>query len=122
MPNPLVSEAAITSALRSLRIKTVREGRPGLEQIEALMALRGDPIKPIPRTFTVHFKRRELSRLVLEAVRERPRKLGEVADYVHARKPMVARDVAYQKASVILSRLKAKRLVEGCGGVWIAAS
>ena len=86
------------------------------------MALRGDPIKPIPRTFTVHFGRRELSRLVLEAVRERPRRLREIADYVHARKPALEPEAAYQKASVILSRLKAKGLVEWRDGVWSNAA
>ncbi|PZQ52450.1 MAG: hypothetical protein DI556_01995 [Rhodovulum sulfidophilum] len=67
MLNPLISEIRITAALRSLRIKTVREGRPGLEQLEALMALRGDPLPPVPRANAVRFRKGELTRLVLEA-------------------------------------------------------
>lgn len=118
MPNPLVSEAAISSALRSLRIRTVREGRPGLDQLEALMALRGDPLPPVPRANAVRFRKGELIRLVVEALREGPKTVGEVGAYVHAYKPAMPRDVAYQRASVILSRLKGRGLVELRAGVW----
>jgi len=49
MPNRFVSERTITSALKALRHRTVREGRPGLEHVEALLAIRGDNLAPVPR-------------------------------------------------------------------------
>lgn len=118
MPNPPVSEITITRALVSLRFHTIREGRPGLEHIEALLAMRGSNLAPVPAKRTIRFRKGELQRIVLGAPRDGPKDVRTVGDCIHAHRPAMGRDVAYQRASVVLSRMKRRGLVEQYEGGW----
>jgi hypothetical protein len=118
MPNPLVSEATITSALRALRVRTIREGRPGREHVEALLALRGDNLAPVPKAYTIRFRRGELSRVIRRALAQGPLELRDVSGYVYSHKPAMGRRTAHQRVSVILFRMKTRGMVAHEGRLW----
>ena len=50
----------ITRTLMNLRPQIIHGGGPGLEHVEALLALRGNNLAPVPRKATVHFRRNRL--------------------------------------------------------------
>lgn len=118
MYKSLVSEAAISSALYTLRVRTIREGRPGLEHVEALLALRGDNLTPIPIKRTIRFRKGELRRLVLRALRERPMKRSEIVAAVYVGRDMPPVEQASNRVGVILTRLKRDGVVRSEGRVW----
>ncbi len=62
----------ITRALAALRAELIREGGPGLEYVEALMALRGNNLPPVPRKATVRFRRGKLRVAIYAALRGGP--------------------------------------------------
>lgn len=119
MPNPLVSERTITSALTALRIRTVREGRPGLEHIEALLAIRGDNLAPVPQAQPANkFRKGELRRLILAALRGGPMTLREIAAHVADQRPAVAYADAYLRTSFAMSKLRRVGMVAHERPLW----
>ena len=119
MPNPLVSERTITSALKALRQRTVREGRPGLEHVEALLAIRGDNLAPVPRPAPANKLRKgEMRRLITAALRDGPKPLREIAQYIVAQRPALAYWEAYRRASLALPNMKRAGVVGHQRPLW----
>ena len=58
--------------LLNLRAQIVRDGQPGLEHVEALLALRGNNLAPVPRKAHPHFKRGKLRVAIYAALRGGP--------------------------------------------------
>jgi hypothetical protein len=121
MPKHLLSETTITSALRSLRVRTIREGLPGLEHIEALLALRGHNLPPVPPAHRYWFRRGGLRRAVVQALQQGPMGLDEIVAAVYAGKATLAERPASNRAVNVLTRLKRDgvawwRIRGGCGG------
>jgi hypothetical protein len=86
----------------SLRVRTIREGRPGLEHVEALLALRCDNLAPVLPARTILFRKGELSRMI----REGPVELRVIAKHVYASKPALDGKVACNRVANALTRLK----------------
>jgi hypothetical protein len=77
-----MTDETITRALVALRRNTVREGRPGLKHVEALLKLQGEPLAPVPRANNVQFGRNKLRLAILKALRDGPLRTGQIADRV----------------------------------------
>src|SRR5688500_15623863 len=64
----------ITRALLALRAELIREGRPGLEHVEALLQLRGNNLPPVPQKAKTpaRFRRNRLRVAIYAALRDGP--------------------------------------------------
>lgn len=121
MYKPLVSEAMVSSALHTLRVRTIRGDLPGLEHIEALMAIRGGDLAPVPPARTIRFRKGELRRAVLRALRGRPMALHEIVTAVFAARAVPADRQARNRIATILTGMKLKGMVAHEGRLWSLA-
>lgn len=113
------SPKLMDSALASLRAQIIRDGLPGLEHVEALIALRGQELGPVPAKMPDNrFRRSTLRRAILAALRDGPKRLPDVARHIAERQPSMTYGEAYRRASVGLVRLKGKGAVVREGKVW----
>lgn len=109
----------IDSALQNLRRDLLRNGGEGLEHVEALMRLRG--VTPEPRRRYRKpdcAKRGDMRRLVLSILSEGPKTMRELVPQVHAGRPELSREAAYQRTGQTLVKLKQLGLVGREGRVW----
>ena len=74
----------ITRTLLNLRAQIVRDGGPGREHVEALLALRGNNLAPVPRKANVHFRRNRLRLAIRAALRDGPLTGREIVERVCA--------------------------------------
>lgn len=118
MYKQLVSEAMVSSALHTLRVRTIREGLPGLEHVEALLALRGDNLAPVLPARTILFRKGELSRMIRQALREGPLELRAIVKHAYASKPAMDDKAARNRVANALTRLKREGVVAHEGRVW----
>ena len=101
-------------------MQIIREDRNGLEHVEALLALRGCNLGPVPRSGVISFRKNELRRLILAALADGPQPLRGIAAYIAGRKPDVPYQRAYVRASCVLARMRRAGLVEHERPVWRA--
>jgi hypothetical protein len=118
MYKQLVSDAMVSSALHTLRVRTIREGRPGLEHVEALMALRGHNLAPVLPARTILFRKGELSRMIRQALREGPLELRVIAQHAYASKPTIDGKAARNRVANALTRLKREGVVAHKERLW----
>lgn len=111
---------SLISALHFLRCRIVREGEPGLDHVDALLRqLSVDPeILPIPDKRPKHFKRGELRRAILDALRDGPQTGAQIAERVGGGLDAKA---AYKRTYAALHKMKAAGMVRHEGGVWLAS-
>jgi hypothetical protein len=122
MPVP-ISEITITRALVALRVRTIREGRAGLDHVEALLTMRGHNLGPVPMPRAANiFRKNDLRRLILAALRERPQTCAEIARHISSQRPDVPYATAYERASSVLSKMGKAGLLENERPVWRVAS
>lgn len=111
-----MQEETINRALLELRKRTIRERRPGLESVEALLKLRRVPMPSVGRGKPANSTGKHvIRRLALTALRDGPKRVREVAAYVDQALPNVAPDQAYMRTARCLSRMRVAGLAERIG-------
>lgn len=111
-----IKEDTIVSVLHFLRQEAEREGFDTLPHIDAILASRGiDPETPqTPRKTPHAFKKGELQRKVIEALRE-PRTGPEIVRAIDSPLPY---SETYKRVYIVLQRLKGRGSVGREGRVW----
>ena len=116
-----VSEDTIRNALYYIRAECVRDGKPGLEHVEALLRERGHnpEAQHVPAKTDRQFRRGELRRLVLAALKDGPRTGPEIARYVSEASGVPYR-AAYKRAYIALHKMQEQGVVQHEERVWLA--
>ena len=110
-------ESSLISALHFLRCRIVREKQDGLEHVDALLLQLGvepDDL-PMPRKTDRYYKRGELQRGILDALRKGPLTGSEIADRI---KGELDPKKAYKRTYITLSRLKKAGILKHEDGLW----
>ncbi len=109
----------ITSALLNLRAQIIREGRDGLDHVEALLQAR---VPVLPRVARPHAKnsmpRLAMARLLVEALNDGPKGGVALAAYVADHQPSICYKEAQARIHQALARMMAKGLVVRDGRMW----
>ncbi|MGR3802149.1 hypothetical protein [Marinibacterium profundimaris] len=113
-----MQDRSIDGALLALRKQTIREGREGLDHVEALLRLRGVDM-PVVREGRRPdaAKRGEAQRIVLGALRDGPKTLREIAA-VMAERRQLDMPAALQRSGQALDKLRKAGVVVKDGRVW----
>lgn len=91
----------------------------GPEHVEALIRLRNGPMSRVMAKRRQHVALHGMmQQIVLEALKDGPKTLGSIVEYVAERRPEISYEVAYGRTAPTLTRLKATGLVERNGGLW----
>ena len=103
-----IREDTVLNVLHYLRAEIARGGLEGAEHVDALLRLRGhDPAaRPIPAKVPKAFRRGELTRVILGALRDGPRTGRELAQAVEAASDGMDYRAAYKRTYVALHRLR----------------
>lgn len=114
------SDKSINISLYYLRAQIIREGLDGLAHVDALLKQRGcDPAAlRVPPKRVIAFRHGEFRRAVLDALRERPRAVQEIADMFANRLGHVGNANRCTRVSACLRRLEGHGLVRREGRVW----
>ena len=114
-------DKTIDSALLALRKQVIRGDGNGLCHVEALLWQRGIN----PDSHIVRAKRKAdaaykglMRVIVLDALRDGPKTLRELAQIVAARRPEIGPEAAYQRTGQVLARMKLAGLVARDRRVW----
>lgn len=113
-----ISDETITRALVALRRKTIREGRPGLKHVEALLKIQGEPLPPVSRKLDVHFRRGKLRLAILKALREGPLRTGQVCDRICEEHGIERTQSLYDGVSLTLRRMRDREELGHESPVW----
>jgi hypothetical protein len=114
-------DKTITSALLNLRASIIREGRDGLDHVEALLVARG--VNPAAQ----HVRRkipldscaqREVKAMVLAVLKDGPKRSRDVGDYFMMRKPGILRDRAMKRVYRAIYKMRDRGLLVTDGLVW----
>lgn len=115
-----IQHDTIISVLHFIRQEIVRDGLDGLEHVDALLRQRGaDPealVTPDKRPKT--FRKGELRRMVLEALKDGAQTGAEIARKVQARKQELTYRQVYKRVYICLNTLKGRGVVRHEGRVW----
>lgn len=111
----------ITSALLNLRVQIIRDGLGGLDHVEALLVARGvDPArhrvghkKPADSC-----RQGEVRLIIIDAVRDGPKRPCDIGAAFMARKTHIARDRAMTKVYRAIYKMRDQGVVAGCDGMW----
>ena len=118
-----IKEETIVSVLHYLRQVAVRDGLDTLPHVDALLAARG--VEPealeVPRKTPKAFRKGELRRLVLEALRDGPQTGAEIARKVQGRKPPLSRKQVYKRVYICLNTLKRRGVLHHHRRRWMLA-
>lgn len=109
----------ITRALVALRAELVREGGPGLEHVEALLALRGSNLPPVPAKAKTapRFRRNRLRVAIRAALRDGPLTGRELVQRVSDASGVPYGEL-YRSVYAQLHCMRVKGQVGNKGGVW----
>jgi len=107
-----MQDKPIDNALLALRKQTIRGDLDGLEQVEALLTMRGVSMPRVMPAKRPDVARRGLMRLlVMDTLRGGPATFRDVVAFVEPRRPELAPRVAYIRTGQTLARMKAAGLV-----------
>ncbi len=116
-----IKEETVISVLHYLRQVAVRDGLDTLPHVNALLAARG--VEPeeleVPRKTPKAFRKGELRRLVLEALRDGPQTGAEIARKVQGQKPELTFKQTYKRVYICLNTLKGRGVVRLEKHLWI---
>lgn len=113
----LYKPETITRALRNLRAQIVRDGKPGLEHVEALLQLRGDNLGPVPRKASHHFRRGKLRAEIFTALRGGPCTGPQIVAHVCEAYGLAYAGM-YRSVYTQLGQMKKSGLVRHDGPLW----
>ena len=118
-----VKPHTIDNALYHLRALCVRDGHAGLEHVEALLRLRGlDPdAMHVPKKQPRRFRRGELRKAVLDALKGGPVPSRAVTDMILVARPDLDEEWLHPRIMVSLSTLKNEGLVARNTSGWSLA-
>lgn len=103
---------SIDAALLALRKQTIRGDGLGLKHVEALLRLRQVPIPRVyPPRVADAARRNQMRWLVLEALRDGPKGMAELAAHVAARRPALTHAAAHYRTGQTIQRLKTAGLI-----------
>ena len=114
-----VSEDTIRNALLYIRAEIVRDNLDGLEHVDALLQMRGHEPCHVPRRTDRRFKRGELARLILEALRDGPMTGRQIAERVASQRVGLTVADAYKRVYVGLAKMQAHGHVRHEGRMWL---
>ena len=118
-------DKTITSALLNLRAQIIRDKLEGLEHVNALLVARGvDPAAHIVRAKRKgDAARRGIMRMmVLNAMRDGPKRYTEIAAIAGLRRPDIALDSMQRRTAQVLVKLQIAGAVTREGRLWGLAS
>lgn len=112
----------VIDTLHYVRQEMVREDRDGLEHVDYLLHMYGvEPLAlNIPAKTPKDFRKGELRRMVLGAIRPGPQTGAEIAKAVLAQKPDMKYQRVYKRVYICLWNLKKRGLVKHEGRLWLA--
>ena len=114
-----MQDKTINNALLALRKQIIRGDLDGLAHVEALLMMRGVPMPAV-----LPAKRKDVARkghmaaMILDALRNVPKPLREVAAHVASKRPEIDERAAYVRTTQALDRLKRRGLVRREGRLW----
>ncbi len=112
-------EETVTRTLHYMRSQIIREQLDGLEHVEALLELRGEALRHVPKPQPKNrFRASRLKWLVMDALREGPKRGREIATYVSEQSPQLTSKEAYQRTYMCLTRMKKAGTVARDGMLW----
>lgn len=115
-----VSEDTIRNALLYIRAEIVRDNLNGLEHVDALLAMRGHEAAPVPRKTPKAFKRGELRRMILDALRDGPQTGAQLAERIAGQRDGLTRQQAYKRVYIALHGMQRRGMVRHQGRLWLA--
>lgn len=106
-------EETIVSSLLYIRAEIIREGKPGLAHVEALMRARGlDPEgQRVPAKYQRRFRRGEFRAALVGLLRGRPRTAPDLAAEIARRYQFMPYGDAYVRTYSTLRRMRAQGFV-----------
>lgn len=108
-----ISEETILSVLLYVRAGMIRENRPGLEHVEALLRVRG--INPdeqrVPTKYQRRFERGQFRAALVRLLRERPRTAPEIAAEIARRHQFMPYEDAYVRTYSTLREMRRQGFV-----------
>jgi len=112
-----MQDKTINSALLALRKQIIRGKLDGLTHVEALLMMRGvDMPAVLPAQRPDVARRGHMAAMVLDALRDGPKPLREIAAHVASKRPEIDERAAYVRTTQALDKLKRKeRVVLECG-------
>lgn len=110
-----MQDETIDNALIALRHQIVCEGREGLEQVEALLALRG---VRLPRVICNMPKRGMMRLHVIAALNRGPMTRREMVEHMARVRPDVPLDKLYWRVDSALSKLRMLGVARRKGKAW----
>ena len=111
----------ITRMLANLRAQIIRDGGDGLEHVEALLAMRGHNLGPVPRKAPpANFRRGKLRVAIFAALRDGSLAGPDIVRCV-AERHGLAYSVVYRSVYAQLHCIKKAGLVETADGLWRVA-
>lgn len=116
-----MQDKSIDGALLALRKQIIRENLDGLEHVEALLLLRGvDMPAVLPAKLPDAARRGHMRLMVLEALRDGPKPLKDIAAHVSAKRSEISYGAAYSRCGQCLAKMKKAGLVRRGGRFWLA--
>ncbi|MBB93077.1 MAG: hypothetical protein CML68_00510 [Rhodobacteraceae bacterium] len=116
-----MQDKSIDGALLALRKQTIREGRDGLDHVEALLRLRGVDMPEVRSKRAPDAARRgEAQRIVLAGLRDGPKTLREIAAAM-ANQRQIGLDAALQRSGQALNKLRKVGVVRFDERGWVLA-
>lgn len=110
----------VIDTLHYVRQEMLREDRGGLEHVDHLLRMYGaEPMAlNMPAKTPKDFRKGELRRMVLEALREGPQTGAQIAKAVNVRKPDMEYKRIYKRVYICLWGLKRHGQVENARRLW----
>ena len=115
------TDETITTSLLYLRAQIVRDGSPGIENVDALLRLRGvDPEgQRVPQKVVRKFRNGDLRRAVLATLRDGPKTSSQIYDRICPMVPHASRRAVSKRVWTCLKALRERGVVKQEGRVWM---
>ena len=117
-----LTDETIDHVLLYLRAEIIREGLDNLECVDALLDMRAVDVSAyiVPQKRPKHFKRNQLRREILSALRSGPLTGPEIARAISTKHAGLTYKQAYKRVYIALDAMQERGLVGHEGRVWLA--
>jgi len=114
-----MQDKSINSALLALRKQVIRGDLDGLAHVEALLMMRGvDMPAVLPAKRKDVARKGHMAALILDALRDGPKPLSEIAAHVASKRPEIDERAAYVRTTQALDKLKRRGVVVRDNRFW----